>query len=39
MKGIKQTPESYREEAVKANGGRITLLSEYHTNYKCKIKC
>ena len=38
MKGIKQTPESYREEAVKANEGRITLLSEYHTNYKCKIK-
>lgn len=38
MKGIKQTPESYRAEVIKANEGRITLLSDYHTNYKCKIK-
>lgn len=38
MKNKPKTPEEYRKQVIEANGDRFELLSEYHTNYRCRIQ-
>lgn len=38
MQNKPKTPEEYRKQVIEANGDRFELLSEYHTNYRCRIQ-